>query len=131
MTTNHMLNRIMGNVFRTQTSPALPTNYYIGLSTSTPTAAGGNVTEPSGGGYARKQLTGLSAPTNGVITNNSAIAFNESTASWGTVTYFVIYDAATNGNLLFYDKLTSSRAVEANTVITIKEGALKLTLANP
>lgn len=131
MTTNHMLNRIMGNVFRTQTSPALPTNYYIGLSTSTPTAAGGNVTEPSGGGYARKQLTGLSTPTNGVITNNSAIAFNESTASWGTVTYFVIYDAATNGNLLFYDRLTSSRAVEANTVITIKEGALKLTLANP
>lgn len=131
MTTNHMLNRIMGNVFRTQTSPALPTSYYIGLSTSAPTAAGGNVTEPSGGGYARKQLTGLSTPTNGVITNNSAIAFNESTASWGTVTYFVIYDAATNGNLLFYDRLTSSRAVEANTVITIKEGALKLTLANP
>lgn len=132
MTTTYFLNNIMGNVFGSKTSPSLPTNYYIGLSTSAPTVAGGNVSEPSGSaGYARVRLTGLSEPTNGVITNGSAISFEESTADWGTVTHFVIYDAATGGNLLMYDALTASRTVETATVVMIKENSLQLTLANP
>lgn len=132
MTTTYFLNSIMGNVFGSKTNPTLPTNYYIGLSTSAPTIAGGNVSEPAGSaGYARVRLTGLSEPNNGTITNGSAISFEESTADWGTVTYFVIYDAPTGGNLLMYDALTASRTVETATVVMIKENSLQLTLANP
>lgn len=132
MTTTYFLNSIMGNVFGSKTNPTLPTNYYIGLSTSAPTIAGGNVIEPAGSaGYARVRLTGLSEPSNGTITNGSAISFEESTADWGTVTHFVIYDAPTGGNLLMYDALTASRTVETATVVMIKENSLQLTLANP
>ncbi len=131
MNTTHFLNRIMGNLFKTQTSPALPASYYLGLSTTAPTVAGGNVTEPaSGKGYARVQLTGLTAPSNGVVKNGTALQFPESTASWGTITHYVVYDAATSGNLLFYGALSSSRTVETDTILTIKANELSITLSN-
>lgn len=132
MNTTHFLNRVMGNVFNVNTNPGLPTNYYIGLSTSAPNVSGGNVTEPTGGNYARVQLSSLAASgTAGVVTNNAAVSFPESSAAWGTMTHFVIFDASTGGNLLMYDTLSTARAVEANTIVTIKTNSLTLTLSNP
>ena len=132
MNTTYFLNQIMGNVFKTKTSPALPAEYYIGLSSTTPNLAGTNVTEPlTTSGYNRIKLTSLGSPINGEITNSAAISFDESTAPWGTMTHFVVFDALTGGNLLMYDKLSTSRNVETATIVTIKKGSLKLTLKNP
>ena len=134
MNTTYFLNCVAGNVFNTKTSPALPTTYYIGLSTTAPNVNGTGVDEPStDAGYARVQLTTLSEPLDGVVTNSQAINFNESTASWGTITHFVIYDAETvdTGNLLMYGELSTPRSVEAATIMTIKEGYLKLSAQNP
>ena len=134
MNTTYFLNCAAGNIFNTKTSPALPTNYYIGLSTSAPTISGSGVTEPSiDAGYARVRLTSLSEPNDGVVTNSQAINFNESTASWGTITHFVIYDSATvgEGNLLMYGTLSTPRSVETATIMTIKEGYLSLSAQNP
>lgn len=132
MNTTYFLNCAAGNIFNTKTSPALPTNYYIGLSTSAPTISGSGVTEPSiDAGYARVRLTSLSEPNDGVVTNSQAINFNESTASWGTITHFVIFDSATGGNLLMYGTLSTPRSVETATIMTIKEGYLSLSAQNP
>ena len=76
------------------------------------------------------QLTSLGEPVNGVITTEDTISFPESTADWGTVTHYVIYDQAEGGNLLMYDELENSRRVEMNTVVVLKPGALTLTLEN-
>lgn len=132
MNTTHFLNRVAGNLFRTETSPAIPTEYYIGLSTTEPTMSGTNVSEPaSGAGYRRVLLNNLSTPTNGVVTNTANINFEESTASWGTITHFVIYDAEIGGNLLMYGALSTPRVVEAATVMTIRQDYLRLTAQNP
>lgn len=132
MNTTYFLNCAAGNIFNTKTSPALPTNYYIGLSTSAPAISGSGVTEPSiDAGYARVRLTSLSEPNDGVVTNSQAINFNESTASWGTITHFVIFDSATGGNLLMYGTLSTPRSVETATIMTIKEGYLSLSAQNP
>ena len=132
MNTTHFLNRVAGNLFRTETSPAIPTEYYIGLSTTEHTMAGANVSEPSVRAcYGRVLLENLSTPTNGVITNTANINFEESTASWGTVTHFVIYDAEINGNLLMYGALSTPRVVEAATVMTIRQDYLRLSAQNP
>lgn len=136
MNTTYFKNLIMGNLFRTDTSTSLPTNYYIGLSSTAPTAAGGNVTEPSGTGtgYARVQLTSLTAPNDGVISNSAAINFPESTSNWfpaaSPAQYYVIYDAQTGGNLLMYNQLTTSRVIETNTIATIKASSLYLQLTD-
>ena len=112
----------------------LPMTYYIGLSTSAPAINGTGVNEPStDAGYARVKLSSLGEPVDGVVTNSQAINFNESTASWGTITHFVIYDSATvgEGNLLMYGTLSTPRSVETATIMTIKEGYLSLSAQNP
>jgi len=133
MNTTYFLNQIMGNLFRTKITPPLPTSYYLGLSTSEPNIAGVVTGEPStvGTGYSRIELTGLSEPTNGQITNPTALSFPESVTAWGTMLYYIAFDSATNGNLLFYGSLEVSRTVESNTVLTVKAGELTITLKNP
>lgn len=134
MNTNYFLNCAAGNLFGTKNDPAIPSAYYIGLSTSAPNINGTNVSEPStSAGYARVELTTLSEPATGVVTNSQAINFNESTASWGMITHFVIYDSPTvgSGNLLMYGALSTPRSVEAATIMTIKEKYLNLSAQNP
>ena len=132
MNTTYFLNQVMGNLFKTKETPALPSEYYIGLSSIAPNISGGNVTEPlSNSGYKRVKLENLSEPADGVITNEQAISFDESTANWGTMSHFVIYDALEAGNLLMYDTLSTPRNVEAATIVTIKANSLTLTLSNP
>jgi hypothetical protein len=132
MTSTYFLNCIMGNVFQTKKSPGLPDKVYLGLSSSAPSVDGSGVSEPlTSAGYARVELTSLSQPSNGVITNESEVAFPESSASWGTMTHFVVYDSPVNGNLLMYNSLSQARSVETATIVMVKAGSLKLTLANP
>lgn len=132
MTTTYFLNCIMGNVFNTKTDPALPEKVYLGLSTSAPSIDGQNVSEPLiSAGYQRVELTSLSVPSSGVISNDAEVAFPESSASWGVITHFVLYDAPTNGNLLMFNNLSQERSVETATIVMVKQGSLKLTLANP
>lgn len=123
----------MGNPFGTKTTQAIPTTYYLGLSKTAPTISGMGVSEPSTSdtGYGRVSLASLSAPTNGTITNSAPVSFNESTSNLGTMTHYVVYDAVTGGNLLFYGTLSISRTVEQDTVITVKAGELTITLSNP
>ena len=132
MNTTYFLSQVMGNLFKTKETPALPSEYYIGLSSTAPNISGGNVTEPlSNSGYKRVKLENLSEPADGVITNEQAISFDESTANWGTMSHFVIYDALEAGNLLMYDTLSTPRNVESATIVTIKADSLTLTLSNP
>lgn len=138
MTTTYFKNLVMGNLFRTKTSPALPTTFYIGLSRTAPNVSGGNVTEPStsGTGYSRVQLTtsNMGAPSNGAISNTALISFPEATANWFTASapasHYVIYDSKTGGNLLLYNALKNTRVIETNTVATIKVNSLHLRLTD-
>ena len=131
MNTTYFLNCVAGNIFKSTDADALPTSLYIGLSTTAPSADGTGVTEPSDSEYSRVQLVNMSVPEDGCVKNNGAISFNESGESWGTITHYVICDAVTGGNVLMYGPLTVSRTVEAATVMTIREGQLKLSALNP
>ena len=132
MTSTYFLNCIMGNAFKTKENPTLPNKVYLGLSSTAPAVDGSGVSEPlASAGYERVELTNLGEPSNGVISNDSEISFPESSASWGTVTHFVLYDAPTNGNLLMFNVLSQSRSVETATIVMVKTGSLILTLANP
>ena len=123
MNTTYFKNVIMGNVFSTATGTELPTTYYIGLSSTAPTADGTNV-----------QLSSLTAPADGVISNANAINFPESLSDWfpasAPAKYYVIYDSKNEGNLLMYNQLTTSRIIERNTIATIKANSLYLQLTD-
>ena len=71
----------------------------------------------------------MSNPANGSTQNNSIIFFPEATASWGTITYFGLYNAATGGNLVLYGALTNPISIAANYVPLFRVGNFSLTLS--
>jgi hypothetical protein len=115
---NKILDHIHGEA--AFTSPTV----HIGLSTTTPNGTDGNVTEPSGNGYARVATSASTwgAAASGAITNAQAITFPTATgAGWGTVTHVVAYDASTTGNLLWWGSITS-QSVPAGVTVSIPVG---------
>lgn len=106
-----------------KTSWTMPTAY-IGLSTTTPNSTDGNVTEPSGNGYARVATSASTwgSAASGAITNAQAITFpTASGTGWGTVTNVVAYDAVTGGNLLWWGTITA-QSVAAGVTVSIPIG---------
>ena len=131
--TTYSENRVIDLLFGA-VSLTPPANYFIGLSTTTPAEAGTGASEPSGGAYARvsvaNNLTNFPAASAGAKTNGTAISFAESTASWGTITHILVYDALTGGNLWYYEALPVSKAVAANVTVYFSAGALTISNLN-
>ena len=133
--TDYLEDKILDHVFG-GTAYTAPSTLYVGLHTSasSDSAAG---TEVSGGSYARQTaaftVSGTS-PTE--ATTGSAIEFPTATASWGTVTYAGVYDAASGGNLLAYAELTDPsdfttalpKAIDTGDIFRISAGNLKIRL---
>lgn len=51
------------------------------------------------------------AASSGQVTNGSDIQFATAGSDWGDVTHIGIWDAATDGNLLFYAALSATRTI--------------------
>jgi len=100
---------------------------YVSLWTTDPTDAGSG-TEVSGGSYARTAVT-FAAPSDGASTNNADVTFPTATASWGTVGWIGINDAATSGNLLYHTALDTAKAIDSGDIFKISTGNLSVTLA--
>ncbi len=107
---------------------------HIALSTTEPTAAGGNITEPSASdGYARVAASsGGFAVSNGAISNGNYLYWPEATASWGTVRYIALMSAANGGTMRYAGEITPSGgvAVGANTVPLFRPGALSVAITD-
>lgn len=129
MNTTYYKNLVMKGLFHGEIEN-LPEEYYLGFSASIPNADGTGVSEPSDtdSGYARIALTSMTVPENGVVENSNSITFRESTLPWGEMIAYVVYDASTGGNLLFYGNLGRSITVDANTVVTIPAGEMVISL---
>lgn len=107
-----------------------PATVYIALFTAAPTDAGGG-TEVTGGSYARKAVTNNAtnwpAASGGAKSNGTAIEFVTATADWGTVVAFAIFDAATDGNMLYWGDLTASKSVDSGDTARFAAGELDVT----
>lgn len=121
--TDYYENKLADDQFRA-TAYTEPTTHYVSLLTGacTDSAAG---TEVTGGSYARVAVTkgdaawkgthgsatGVSSGTGGTISNAAAITFPAPTANWGVVVNFAVDDAATAGNRLVCQALTTSKTI--------------------
>src|SRR5215469_9546417 len=134
--TNYLDQQLTRLLF-SNTAYTIPGTWYIALSTTTPVqGAAPNFTEPSGNGYARVAFTNnstnwaavASPPANGyTMQNNQPVTFPAATGSWGTVTYFGIYDASTSGNLVGFGALTSSQAITSGITPAFAVGTITIT----
>ncbi|MDP4299939.1 phage tail fiber protein [Leptothrix discophora] len=116
-----------------KTAYTMPT-VFVGLSSTTPALAGTGITEPSGGSYARVATSGATWATaaSGSISNAAAITFPTATADWAAaanLTYGVLYDASTAGNVLGYGVLTVAKNVLNGDTASIAIGGLTITIS--
>lgn len=124
MTYEYFLNRTMDEAFDTAKH-----TYYLALSTAAPTSAG--IAEPSanGTGYVRMKIDAFTDAANGVVSNANAITFPDTTASWGNITHYAVFDAATGGNPLYANALKHSRPMTGPMMqLTIMANELRMTL---
>lgn len=139
---NYLENKLVDHLFRAQTLTA-PATLYIGLFTAAPSDAGGG-TEVSGGSYSRAAVTSslanwagtqsagstvASSGTGGQTSNNGAITFATPSATWGAVTHFGIFDAASAGNLLFHGSLAVAKTINQGDTVSFPAGSLTVTFA--
>lgn len=113
-----------------------PTTLYIGLSSTLPTVAGGNITEPTIGtnGYARASATNNTTNFPSTSSNNKsngiAITFPTSTGAWlaaASLGYLFFSDAASGGNILGFAALNNPQVV-ASSGATLSFAASSLTI---
>jgi len=112
---------------------------YLALSTTTPTEAGGNFTEPSSGAYARVSTTGAdwgaatgTAPA--TKSNTATKTFPTATADWASganFTHFGLYDASSAGTLRAWGALGTAKPVLNGDTASFAAGALVLKLGDP
>lgn len=119
MFTTNFKNLVMDHVFGGGGTSSLPATYYLGLSSTEMNADGGNVTEPSGYGYERVQVT-FSASADGLVSNTNTIEFPKSTGSWGTLSYCVLFDGAgTGAKAVWCRPLNTPQAVSADNTLLL------------
>jgi len=120
---DYLENEILDHILGTGAYTA-PTTVYVGLSTAT-LADDASGTELSGNGYARQSAT-FNAAASGTADNSAAIEFPAATASWGTVSHFGIYDAASSGNLLIHGAFTAAKLIDSGDILKISAGDLDI-----
>jgi len=107
-----------------------PATLHIGLSTTTPSNTGTNVTEPAGNSYARVAVTNnvsnWPAAAARSKSNGTDIVFPTATGSWGTITHFAIYDSAVGGasNFIAWGQLTVPVSVINGATVTFVTASL-------
>jgi hypothetical protein len=104
-------------------------NPYVSLHTADPTDAGTG-TEVSGGSYARTTASFATASgTSGLVATDADVTFPTATATWGTVGWIGLWDAASGGNMLYHTALDASKTIDTGDIFKITTGNLTVELA--
>lgn len=128
---DYLEDKVLDHVFG-ETSFNAADDLYVGLSTTTVSDAGGNITEPSGGAYARVGIsndkTTWTTSSGGSISNAITITFVAATSAWGTITDFFLSDSSAAGNIYGYGVLGVSKAVSSGDTVQINPSGLTISL---
>lgn len=124
---NYLEQALLNHVLR-NTGMTSPTTVYASLHTADPTEAGtvGEVDRATTS-YERTAVT-FGAPsvdgTGYICANSAPVEYPEATESWGTLTHFGLFDAATGGNCLYTGTITPNQTIGASNQFVFKTGQL-------
>ena len=131
--------KLLDRMFRNQAFAKPDT--YVALIITNPVADGDDgteITEPSGGSYARKlvNINGGAAPdwdlaALGVVDNSDDITFVTATGNWGTIIAVAIVDDpdTSEGQVLFYDNAMADQAVSSGDTVKFNAGDLDIVMS--
>lgn len=117
---NELLDHLLGTGAFT-----MPSAVYVGLSTGSFNDDNSG-TELSGNNYTRKAVS-FGAAASGTASNDAAVEFSAATGSWGVVSHFGLFDAASSGNLLIHGALTASKTIESGDILKLAIGDMDIT----
>lgn len=134
--TNYLEAKLLDHIF-TDATYTPPTTLYVALFTGTLTGdVTTGLTEVSGSNYARVATTAadwsaaaLAEPS--TKTNTAVLTFPTASGSWGTISYFGIYDASTVGNALIVDALTATKVIGSGDTFSFPASSLIIKLGDP
>jgi hypothetical protein len=134
--TTPVVHKLLDLMFRNVAYAKPATHVALTTAAVTDASTGSTISEPSGNGYARKQVNvnGGAAPAwslaaAGAVTNGAAITFATPTAGWGTVVGACVCSAASAGDVLFYDNATVvDQAVGAGDTVQFAAGDFDVSL---
>jgi len=126
---DYLANTLLDFAFRNQSFTAPQT--YLGLATAdlSDATTGSTVTEPGGNGYSRLDFGDWSAASGGAVTNNTTATFSSPTGSWGEITAAFIADAATGGNILWYENDITPQTPESGDTVRFNAGDFDVSLS--
>lgn len=121
---NHVLDDLFGDGHASWAAAG----HDLGLSTTMPGKDGSNVTEPSGGAYARvvniaNTTANWPIASAGSKSNANAVTFPTATASWGTVSYWVLFETGTS-TVVAFGNVTVPTAVPTGSTPDFPPGSL-------
>jgi len=122
---NYLEEKILRAVLNGQNFPPIPA-VYMGLHLTSPTDENIGL-EVDRDSYSRI-LVDFTEPDASVVTNLYNLNFPIATEGWGTITYFGIYDAPINGNLLFWGSFSDPVLIDAGDTLRIPSGVLAVTV---
>lgn len=97
---------------------------YVSLHTAAPTISVS--AEVTGIGYVREFVNPAdwTTPANAVSSTSVAVTFPVAGNPWGTITHVALYDAVTDGNLLWSGAMITPRVVGTGETISFSIGAI-------
>ena len=104
-----------------------PSNGYLGLSTGS-LGDDDSGTELTGNNYSRVSVS-FGAAASGTMSNDAAIEFAAATGSWGSVSHWGLFDAASSGNLLVHGSFSAAKTIASGDVLKVATGDLDITAA--
>jgi hypothetical protein len=107
-----------------------PPTIYVALSIADPLDDASGFVEPACYAYARVETSASdwNTASGGSLHNANDILFPKATGSWGTITHFALFDAATDGNMLAYGALSPPKTVESSYTPIFDAGDLNISL---
>lgn len=107
-----------------------PPTIFVALSTADPLDDASGFAEPTGNAYTRVETSASDwdIASGGFLDNANDIIFPKATGSWGIVTHFALFDAATGGNMLAHGALSQSKAIDSAYTAIFDAGDLNISL---
>jgi len=131
---NYAEQGVLNALLRGQALPTPATaSLRLALFTADPTDAGNLNEVPASATWYARTLTGTwSTPavagTSHQVVNNASITFNAVTVNPVTVTHIGVFDAATDGNMIFSAPLQSAKTLQVGDVLSFAPNTLVLSL---
>jgi len=116
-------NELLDHIFNEAYSN--PGSVFLSLSTADPLDTGAGLAEPSGGNYARKEIT-FGAAASRSIAQNALITFPLASGTWGTITHWGLHENAIVGTILGHGALTTAKWVVSGNTPSIADGAVQV-----